>query len=79
MDTSLYRAVNRFAERTAWLHGPAAAYAKYGVLLFAVLLLIAWWRARSTGDLSAEARVAWAGVATLLSLLIGQIIAHLVD
>lgn len=79
MDASLYRTVNRFADRTTWLHGPATAYAKYGVVLFAALLLVAWWRARSTGDLRSEARVGWAGVATLLSLLLGQVIGHFVD
>ena len=79
MDTSLYRTVNRFADRTFWLHSPAVAYAKYGVVIFAGLLLLAWWRARQGGDLETEARIGWAGVATLISLGLGQIIGHLVD
>ncbi len=79
MDTSLYRTVNRFADRTFWLHSPAVAYAKYGVVIFAGLLLLAWWRARQGGDLETEARIGWAAVATLISLGLGQIIGHLVD
>jgi membrane-associated phospholipid phosphatase len=79
MDTSLYRTVNRFADRTSWLHGPAVAYAKYGVVIFAGLLLLAWWRARQAGDLETEARIGWAGAATLIALGLGQIIGHLVD
>lgn len=79
MDASLYRTVNRFADRTSWLHGPAVAYAKYGVVIFAGLLLLAWWRARRAGDLEAEARIGWAGAATLIALGLGQIIGHLVD
>ena len=43
MDASLYRAINRFAARTGWLHSPLVAYAKYGVALFALALLVAWW------------------------------------
>lgn len=79
MDASLYHTVNRFADRTSWLHGPAVAYAKYGVVVFAALLLLAWWRARRSGDLEAEARIGWAGAATLIALGLGQIIGHLVD
>lgn len=79
MDTSLYREINRLADRTAWLHGPAVAYAKYGVVIFAGLLLLAWWRARQAADLPAEARIGWAGVATLIALGVGQIIGHLVN
>lgn len=79
MDASLYRQINRFADRTAWLHGPAVAYAMYGVVIFAGLLLWAWWRARRAADLQAEARIGWAGAATFIALGVGQIIGHLVN
>lgn len=79
MDHELFRTVNRFAVRTGWLHDPATAYAKYGVVIFAALLVVAWLRARHAGDLQAEAGLGWAGVATLISLGIGQIVGHLAD
>ncbi|MDQ1502506.1 MAG: hypothetical protein QOD57_233 [Actinomycetota bacterium] len=50
MDASLYRAINRLATRTGWAHPLFIAYAKYGVLVFAVLLLAGWWLARSQAD-----------------------------
>ena len=38
MDGSLYRFVNRLADRTGFAHPFVVAYAKYGLALFAVLL-----------------------------------------
>lgn len=46
----LFTTINRFAVNTPWLHGPMAAYAGYGLLLFAGLLLAGWWVARSRSD-----------------------------
>lgn len=43
----LFWTINDFARSTPWLHPPMIAIAKYGIGLFAVLLLIGWWRARS--------------------------------
>lgn len=37
MDGSLYRVVNRFAERTAWRHPPMVAFAKYGIVCFGLI------------------------------------------
>jgi undecaprenyl-diphosphatase len=79
MDRSLFRRINDFANSTAWLHAPAKAYAKYGIVLFAVLLLVAWWRARRTGDLRTEAGIGWAAGAAVVALAVGQVIGHLVD
>lgn len=42
----LYLRINDFARSTAWLHSPVTAYAKYGLLVFAGLLLVGWWVAR---------------------------------
>jgi len=65
--------VNRFARSTSWLHGPAEAYASYGVALFAVVLLAGWWlsRPRSSTVLAASL---WAGAAGLLALAVNQLL-----
>ena len=76
MDASLYRAINRLAARTGWAHPLFIAYAKYGVVLFAVLLLAGWWLARSSADLDAVAVIVWAGAGAVLALGVGQLIGH---
>ena len=42
MDNGLLRWINRLANRTGWAHGFFTAYAKYGIVLFAVLLIVAY-------------------------------------
>lgn len=79
MDASLYRAINRLAARTGWAHPLFIAYAKYGVLVFAVLLLAGWWVARSHADIDAVAAVVWAGAGAVVALGVGQLIGHAVD
>jgi membrane-associated phospholipid phosphatase len=46
----LFLSINDFAVNTPWLHSPMAAYAKYGILLFAVFIVIGWWIARRRDD-----------------------------
>ncbi len=73
MDRNLFGKVNRFADRTAWLHGPMRLYAKYGIGLFAVLLLVAWWQARaSDAPIRNVSGAVWAGVSALLAIAINQ-------
>ena len=79
MDASLYRAVNRLATRTGWAHPLFIGYAKYGVLLFAALLLAGWWLARRSADIDAVAAVVWAGAAAVVALGVGQVIGHAID
>jgi undecaprenyl-diphosphatase len=79
MDASLYRAINRLAARTGWAHPLFIAYAKYGVLVFAVLLLAGWWLARSHTDIDAVAAVVWAGAGAVVALGFGQLLGHAVD
>jgi undecaprenyl-diphosphatase len=78
MDASLFRAVNRLADRTTWAHGAVVADAKYGIVLFAILLLAGWWRARRAGDSRSMAGVLWAGAGCLVALGLNQILGSLV-
>ncbi len=79
MDQSLYLSINRFAARTAWAHPFATAYAKYGVVVFAGILVAAWWRSRRAGDLHRFAGAVWSAAAAGIALGIGQIIGGIID
>ncbi len=79
VDASLYRAINGLAARTGWAHPLFISYAKYGVALFAALLLAGWWLARRRTDINAVAAVVWAGAAAVVALGLGQVIGHAID
>jgi undecaprenyl-diphosphatase len=67
-----FLAVNHFSGATSWLHAPARLYADYGVVVFAVLLLVSWWLARRSGDLRRVAVAVWAPVGALVALGVNQ-------
>jgi undecaprenyl-diphosphatase len=69
---SWFLAINRFAEATPDLHAPMRIYAEYGVVLFALLLLLAWWRARRDQDPRTMAASLWAPLGTLLAVGLNQ-------
>lgn len=74
LDTAmpgLFGQVNDFARSTGWLHAPMLAYATYGVVLFAGLLLVGWWIARDRGT-RAMAAALWTGAAMLLAVAANQ-------
>jgi membrane-associated phospholipid phosphatase len=78
VDTSmpgLFGQVNDFARSTGWLHTPMLAYATYGVVLFAGLLLAGWWVARDRGP-RVMAAALWSGVGTLVAVAANQPIVH---
>lgn len=79
MDVSVFRRINGWTVATGWLHGPAAAYAKYGIVIFAVLLAVGWWRARVEGDLHRQAGVGWAAGSVFVALGVAQLIGRAVD
>ena len=79
MDSSLYRWINRLADRTGWAHGLFKANAAYGIALFAVLLVVAYLDGRQHDDIAAVATSAWAGAAALVALGVGQLIGGAVD
>jgi len=78
-DTGDFLRVNDFARHTTWLHGTAVAYAKYGVVLFGVLLLAGWWLARRDHGAGMMARALLAPVGMLLAVAANQPIVHAVN
>ncbi len=77
LSTTLFLRVNDIARTTVWLHAPAVAYAKYGLVVFAALLVAGVWRRRSSGDRELAAAL-WAGLGTLLAVAVNQPVAALV-
>ena len=69
-STGTFLRINDFARHTGWLHAPMLAFAKYGVVLFGLLLLAGWWHAR--GHSVKMTAAIWAPIATLLAVAINQ-------
>ena len=69
LNRQYYRDVNHFAVSTPWEHGFMAFYSHLsGIGVLAILLLIAWWRARSRPKPDRQvARVLWAAGGTAIA------------
>ena len=74
-----FRDVNDFAKQTSWLHGVLSAYATYGVVLFAVLLVAGYLMARSSGSLPRVAAALWAAGGMGVAIALNQLIVHAAD
>jgi undecaprenyl-diphosphatase len=75
-DRSAFLHVNAWARDSTWLHGATTAYAQYGVVLFAGLLLAGYLLARRAGSRERVAASLWAPLAALLAVALNQPIAH---
>lgn len=77
IDDQVFLSVNDFARDTPWLHPAAVDFARYGIVVFALGLVVAvvysrWHEARHT------AAAVWAGVGTLLAVAVNQPIGNAV-
>lgn len=71
LNDRVFLAVNEMARDTPWLHGVAVAFAKYGVVLFGLALIVgAVYHGR--GSSRALAAAVWAGLATVLAVAVNQ-------
>jgi membrane-associated phospholipid phosphatase len=78
LDDRLLTDVNGFARSTGWLHGVVLGYATYGVVLFAVLLVVGVLVSR-TGSNRDLAAAGWACLATLIAVGINQPVGSFID
>lgn len=78
LDGDLYRAVNGFARDTGWLHPFFEPYALWGgPVLIVLLLVLAWWRARSRPEATYwVATSVLTGVGAVVAVLANQ---HLIS
>lgn len=77
-DRRNFERVNDLARHTGWLHPPVVAYARYGVVLFAVLLVLGFLHARARRDLVQIVRSVLAGGGVLLAVALNQPLVHAV-
>jgi membrane-associated phospholipid phosphatase len=73
IDGSLYTQVTNFARDTSWLNGTLTGYSSYGVGLFAVLIVLAWWAARRAGTAAMTAALA-VPVAAVLAYVVNAVV-----
>jgi membrane-associated phospholipid phosphatase len=78
LDKTLFLDVNHLAQHTGWLHTPTLAYANYGLVLFALLLVVGWWAARRRRDPRAMAAALWAMAGTAVAVAVAQPVNHAV-
>ncbi|GAB3669041.1 phosphatase PAP2 family protein [Nocardioides korecus] len=74
LDDRWFRLVNAITRDTPWLHAPATAFAKYGVVVFAGLLVASWLLAGRDGSLPRVAAALWAPIGALIALGVNQVV-----
>ncbi|WP_182358439.1 phosphatase PAP2 family protein [Tomitella gaofuii] len=78
IDGSLYLDVNDFARDTGWLHGFMTAFTDIGLGIFALLMVVAWWRARRRGPAAMAAALA-VPVATVVAYIVSDLVKAVFD
>lgn len=67
-DDGWYRSVTDFAQHTAWLQSPMKLYTLAGLGLLCLIAVYAWWSARARADRAGMAAVLWLGVGTVIAI-----------
>ncbi len=75
LNHRLFDDVNTFARDTGWLHSPLVDYAKDGVVLFGLLLILGLLHSRH-GSARTLAAAVWACIAVLVAVAVNQPIVH---
>ncbi len=79
MDDDLYRDITDFAHDTpSWFQHLAEVWTELGLLLFGVLFIVAWWRARR-GDPRALAIAVLAPLATAVAYVCSELLKSVID
>lgn len=78
MDWRLFHWINLLQQRTTWANALVRLYAKDGIVVFPLAILIAWWVARRAGDRRRVAAAVWAGLAAVGAFGVNQLVGHLV-
>lgn len=78
LQEHLFSGVADVTHHTPWLHAFFELYARYGVVVFALLLLAGWWVARGRHDLRSTARALWAPIGMMIAIGLNQPLGHAV-
>ncbi|MGW0395659.1 phosphatase PAP2 family protein [Streptomyces sp. NPDC003042] len=81
MDSSdLYRDITDFAHGTPpWVRSAFEVWTEYGLLLFGLLFIAVWWRARGQGSPRVMALAVLAPLATALTYVASELVKSTVD
>ncbi|MFD0377345.1 phosphatase PAP2 family protein [Streptomyces sp. NPDC059525] len=81
MDTSgLYRDITDFAHATPhWVQSAFEVWTEYGLLIFGLLYIAVWWRARGRRDPRAVARAVLAPLVTALVYVASELVKSTID
>lgn len=73
IDGSLFTSVTDFARDTTWLNTPLNLWTNAGLVVFAILMAIGWWRARRRDDRSMALALA-APVAVVVAFGVAEVV-----
>jgi membrane-associated phospholipid phosphatase len=78
MDWNLFHTINDWSRQSTWAHGFFKTYADFGIVAFAVALVLAF-AIGLRDDAKVMARTTWTAIAAVIALVMNQPIANLVD